>query len=285
MSENQVHFIGGASPSPIDRRDILMSSVLPEFKIPKKFVVENITPLRSQGDEGTCVAFACVAMKEWQEQKEKNKYTQLSPRYLYQKCKEIDNLPPVPCQEERTYLRIALDILLKQGVCEENYWPYKPCQPDIPIPNADENASNYKVIAYALLDNVEIMKRSLLYNGPFVMLTSMYENWFTQDVSLTGKIPLPGESKFKGGHAVCAVGYDDDTQYFKFKNSWYDETNNRWWGDDGYGYLPYQYIEQKQAENFFFEAYSTTDLLEDVAQKLVDIRESVLNILNIYRFL
>ena len=193
-------------------------------------------------------------------------------------------MPPVPCQEERTYLRIALDILLKQGVCEENYWPYKPCQPDTPIPNADENASNYKVIAYALLDNVEIMKRSLLYNGPFVMLTSMYENWFTQDVSLTGKIPLPGESKFKGGHAVCAVGYDDDTQYFKFKNSWYDETNNRWWGDDGYGYLPYQYIEQNK-QKISFEAYSTTDLLEDVAQKLVDIRESVLNILNICRII
>lgn len=40
-----------------------------------------------------------------------------------------------------------------------------------------------------------------------------------------------------GWHAVAICGYDDRTSRFEFKNSW-----NRWWGTDGFGTLPYDYI-------------------------------------------
>lgn len=43
-------------------------------------------------------------------------------------------------------------------------------------------------------------------------------------------------------------------QMFKFKNSWVTP-----WGDNGLGYLPYDYRVQNQAEHFFFEAYRATD--------------------------
>ena len=35
------------------------------------------------------------------------------------------------------------------------------------------------------------------------------------------------------------VGYDDDRHLFKFKNSW-----GTGWGDNGYGYLSYRYIDE-----------------------------------------
>ena len=37
-----------------------------------------------------------------------------------------------------------------------------------------------------------------------------------------------------GAHAYTIVGYDDSKQKFIIKNSWGD-----YWGDQGYGYLPY----------------------------------------------
>lgn len=40
-----------------------------------------------------------------------------------------------------------------------------------------------------------------------------------------------------GWHAVAICGYDDRTSRFEFKNSWH-----RWWGADGFGTLPYDYI-------------------------------------------
>jgi len=40
-----------------------------------------------------------------------------------------------------------------------------------------------------------------------------------------------------GWHAVAVCGYDDSRARFEFKNSWHT-----WWGDKGFGTLPYDYI-------------------------------------------
>ncbi|CAH0258713.1 hypothetical protein SRABI118_03157 [Massilia sp. Bi118] len=40
-----------------------------------------------------------------------------------------------------------------------------------------------------------------------------------------------------GWHAVAVCGYDDRTGRFEFKNSWHN-----WWGDQGFGTLPYDYV-------------------------------------------
>jgi C1A family cysteine protease len=42
-----------------------------------------------------------------------------------------------------------------------------------------------------------------------------------------------------GAHAYTIVGYDDSNQKFVIKNSWGD-----YWGDQGYGYLPYSCIRR-----------------------------------------
>lgn len=61
----------GFIPSPEDRRDILMSTILPVFSAPRKVdYTEQMTAVRDQGEEGTCVGFACaVGLKEYQEKK------------------------------------------------------------------------------------------------------------------------------------------------------------------------------------------------------------------------
>jgi C1A family cysteine protease len=35
-----------------------------------------------------------------------------------------------------------------------------------------------------------------------------------------GIIPIPDGNPAKGSHAICVIGYDDNTKLFKFKNSW-----------------------------------------------------------------
>lgn len=259
----------GLIPSPVDKRDILMSTIMPTFAMPQKFEVQDITPVRDQEREGTCVGFACtVGMKEWQEKKEHHESINLSPRYLYEKAKAVDPFPdgaPRCGDGDGTSIRTAMDILKNEGVCEESFWPYESCNPGIPQSGADTNASKYKIKAYAQLDTLEVMKRSLVVNGPFVIGISVYKNWWGPEVAKTGKIPLP-EGEFIGGHALCVVGYDDDTQLFKFKNSWSDR-----WGDKGFGYLPYQYKEH----SVNFEAYSGTDLIDNV-DALVSAKEKIL---------
>ncbi|USL45884.1 C1 family peptidase [Priestia megaterium] len=258
----------GFIPSPEDKRDLLMSTFLPTFSVPSKLdYTDKMTPVRDQVDEGTCVGFSsAVGMKEYQERKERGQEVYLSPRFLYQECKKRDGIP----DEEGTFIRVALDVLKEVGVCEEIYWPYIAHNPGSPKPGAEQNASHYKIKAYARLDSLEAMKKSLMVNGPCVAGVLVYKNWQTQEVASTGKIPMPGNSVLKGGHAICIVGYDDNTELFKFKNSW-DES----WGDNGYGYLPYAYMELSESE-----AWSATDLIED-PETIVRAKEKALQKLDI----
>ena len=258
----------GLIPSPEDKRDILMATFLPTFSVPSKLdYTDKMTPVRDQGPEGTCVGFASsCGMKEYQEKKEHGKEIDLSPRFLYQECKKRDGMPDT----EGTHIRIALEVLKEIGVCEEDYWPYIARNPGSPKPGAEQNANHYKIKAYARLDSLEVMKKSLVVNGPCVAGVPVYNNWQTQEVYSTGKIPLPGDSRIVGGHAICIVGYDDTNQVFKFRNSWSDG-----WGDNGYGYLPYEYMELRESE-----AWSATDLIED-PETIVRAKEKVLQKLEI----
>ena len=68
------------------------------------------------------------------------------------------------------------------------------------------------------------------------------------DVAKTGIVPLPTtQEKVLGGHAIVAVGYDDQTQRFKFRNSW-----GTGWGDQGYGYVPYAYLTDNNLASDFW---------------------------------
>ena len=79
------------------------------------------------------------------------------------------------------------------------------------------------------------MKGCLAEGFPFVFGITVYESMMSDAVAQTGIVPMPTtQEKVLGGHAILAVGFDDKTQRFKFRNSW-----GTTWGDDGYGYLPY----------------------------------------------
>jgi len=255
----------GCRKDPEDLRDIPMGLVLPPVPIPKGVdYTPNMSPVRNQGTEGTCVAFASVVgVKEYQDKKEYDRLIRLSPRYLYYLCKKFDGQP----FQDGTYPRIAMKILTKYGVAEESCWPYKPFQKDFPCANADKEAKKYRIKAYARLLSLLEMKRSLAINGPFLAGVKVFKGWFSKRVIKSGLIPLPArKEQAVGGHAVCILGFDDAKQVFKFKNSW-----GKSWADKGYGYLSYAYMQK-----YCVDAWSATDLIVN-PKALVKKREEIIN--------
>jgi C1A family cysteine protease len=239
----------GCLKDPVDRRDIPMKLVLPRITAPPEVDYGGrMSPVRDQGPEGTCVAFAAaVGVKEYQEKKERGRLTELSPRYLYSRCKKIDGIP----QEEGTYPRTAMKVLAKTGVCLEECWPYRSYQKNQPCSEADAQAGDFRIRTYARLSGIPEMERSLSANGPFLVGVEVFPGWFD---SRGGMIPLPDKQEIAaGGHAICVAGYDRGNQVFKFKNSW-----GAGWGDRGYGYLPYEYMRR-----YCLDAWSATDLVAD----------------------
>ena len=258
----------GCLKDPKDLRDIPMGLVLPPVPIPKTIdYTPKMSPVRNQGTEGTCIAFASVVgVKEYQDKKEYDRLIRLSPRYLYYLCKKFDGQP----FQDGTYPRIAMKVLAKYGVAEESCWPYKPFQRDFPCANADKEAKRYRIKAYARLLSLLEMKRSLAINGPFLAGVKVFKGWFSKRVIKSGLIPLPArKEQAVGGHAVCILGFDDAKQVFKFKNSW-----GKSWADKGYGYLSYAYVQK-----YCVDAWSATDLIVN-PKALVKKREEIIKRFN-----
>jgi C1A family cysteine protease len=66
-------------------------------------------------------------------------------------------------------------------------------------------------------------------------------------VGKDGIIPYPKKNeKYVGGHANVFGGYNDNREWLFIKNSWGDK-----WGDHGWGYLPYDYILNGLANDFW----------------------------------
>lgn len=229
-----------------DKRDYLMRAYLPVIKLPIKIdYTQKMSPVRDQGDEGTCVGFATVVgMKEYQEKIDYGKLVELSPRFLYNECKKIDGMP----DKEGTSIRVAVKVLQKIGVCREKYWKYSPHQKDKPEKGAKEDAKKFKIKTYARILDLQELRHTLATKGPCVIGVYVFSSMMeTKD----GKIKMPkrGERAL-GGHAICPVGYDDNKGFIKFKNSWGIS-----WGEKGYGYLPYEYIEK-----YIIDAWSSVDI-------------------------
>lgn len=64
-----------------------------------------------------------------------------------------------------------------------------------------------------------------------------------------------------GGHAVLIVGYDDEAQVFKFKNSWSDK-----WGYKGYGRISFEHADK-------FSDQPMTAYFDKLSGPLVKVRE------------
>jgi len=109
----------GCIKDKFDDRDYLMRAYLPVVKLPKKIdYTQKMSPIRDQGDEGTCVGFAVASgMKEYQEILDYKKLVELSPRFVYSECKKIDGAPGA----KGTTIRAAMRVLNAKGVCQEKF--------------------------------------------------------------------------------------------------------------------------------------------------------------------
>ena len=246
-------FISGVLKSPLDIRDYVISSFLRiDALLPEYDYTTKMTPVRNQGNEGSCVGFAMVAgVKEYQEQTDYSKFINLSPRFLYENAKAISG------HKEGTTLKAAMDVASKIGVCEEKYWPYIAQNAGKPAPEAYPDALKYKVATYARITNLTELKGAICFIGPSLIGVKVYKGMVSDECKKTGIVPNPSWfHSVLGGHALCAVGYNDKSPYFKkdghvkCKNSWGSD-----FGDKGYIYLSYTYIKK-----YMLDAFSSVDI-------------------------
>ncbi|HYX39748.1 MAG TPA: C1 family peptidase [Oligoflexus sp.] len=201
-----------------------------------------------QGNLGSCTAHAVGAACLYQDiYDEDSSITVPSLLYIYYMTRALEGSIGI---DAGATIRNTVKAVAKFGYPLENLWPYKISDfSKRPDDNVIRHAAREKVSSYERIDrNLSHIQEVLSHGDPVVFGFTVYESIYGQDVKKSGVIPIPKKKeKVLGGHAVLACGYDDERQALIIRNSWAKE-----WGEAGYGYLPYYFIENAQLSGDFW---------------------------------
>jgi len=231
----------GWKPDLPDRRDIRYSAVykIPK-ELPKKIDLRPLCPpVEDQGKLGSCTAHALTGALEFLENKDKLPLVQMSRLFLYYNERAIENTVTV---DNGAMIRDGIKSLVKQGICTEDNWPYLiESFQSKPTEKCYKDALAHQITSYQRIDTIEEMRTCLAEGFPFVFGFTVYESFESPLVAKTGQLDLPSQTeRALGGHAVLAVGYDDDSSRFIVRNSW-----GTVWGLQGYFTIPYDYLANR----------------------------------------
>jgi C1A family cysteine protease len=214
------------------------------------------SPIENQGNLGSCTAHAGVGLVEYFERRAFNTYLDASRRFLYKVTRNLLHWQG----DTGAFLRSTMKSMVLFGVPPEEYWRYDIAHfDDEPPAFCYAFAQNYQTIQYYRLDPPGTTKsdllnrvRQLLAAGlPAMFGFTVYSSIST--VGSDGNIPYPSAGeKVVGGHAIDVVGYDDGRTIGKQKGAFL--IRNSWgtaWGDQGYGWLPYAYLESGLATDWW----------------------------------
>jgi len=137
-------------------------------------------------------------------------------------------------------IRDGIKFCVRDGVCDEQLWPYQISQfKQRPPVAAYTEAAKHQITGYKRVEQSLGALQSCLAAGyPFVFGFSVYNSFETQEVTRSGMVPMPNLSTehVVGGHAVMCCGYNSKGR-FLVRNSWGPN-----WGDAGYGWFPFEFL-------------------------------------------
>ncbi len=226
----------------------------------------DCSAIENQGGLGSCTANAAVGVVEYFERRAFGRHIDGSRLFVYKTTRNLLGVTG----DTGAWLRNTIGALVLCGVPPERYWPYTDNDPDFdvePSPFVYAVADNYETVRYFCHDplgkNVQpanvltSVKKYLAAGIPSMFGFFGFPSFWSSDAP--GDIPYPcPDERAQWGHAIVAVGYDDKR---KIKNKLCNRTTtgallirNSWgtsWGDQGYGWLPYDYVLKGIALDFW----------------------------------
>jgi C1A family cysteine protease len=212
---------------------------------------EYCGPVEDEGDLPTSTVHACVAMVQQFERRASGRLLRLSRLFLHW----TGSLAAGVASGGRQSFRSAFKAINRCGLPGEELWPYAG---DVygrePSVSAFGMAHRFRGLRYVRLGSVD-------GNSTLQELRTFLAAGFTfvlgfpvcSGIADDAWIPFPTSiDTVMGGHAVSVVGYNDRLRIrsnrgaLLFRNCWGPH-----WGDQGFGWLPYQYVTQGLATDFW----------------------------------
>lgn len=214
------------------------------------------SPIENQSTLGSCTAHAGVGLVEYYERRAFGKHINASRLFLYKVTRNLLGWTG----DTGAFLRTTMGAMAVFGVPPEKYWAYNIADYDMePSAFCYSFGQSFQANRYYRLDppgtdRDALLKRVKYYlNAKFPSMFGFTVYDSIRQANPKGEIPypIPGD-RAVGGHAIVAVGYDDakivwnrhpfrrdkkTKGAFLIRNSW-----GTGWGDQGYGWLPYDYV-------------------------------------------
>jgi C1A family cysteine protease len=235
----------GWIPDLPDQRDLLYTAPTPfQRGIPTRAdLSKGCAPVYDQGQLGSCTANSIAAAIEFAQKKK----FMPSRLFIYYNERMMEGTVN---SDSGAQIRDGIKSVATQGAPPERLWPYEIDKfRDAPSPASQAAAKSDLVILYQrLIQDLNTMKGCLASGYPFVFGFTVYQSFETAAVAKSGVLQMPAlKEKSVGGHAVMAVGYDDNKQTFLIRNSWGPK-----WGKKGYFTIPYAYLTSSRLASDFW---------------------------------
>eukprot|EP01006_Ploeotia_vitrea_P030626 TRINITY_DN62999_c0_g1_i1.p1 TRINITY_DN62999_c0_g1~~TRINITY_DN62999_c0_g1_i1.p1 ORF type:complete len:405 (-),score=53.66 TRINITY_DN62999_c0_g1_i1:797-2011(-) len=210
------------------------------------------SPVEDQANTNSCAANAVAGAFEYLAAREGADHAgDISRLFVYyvaraQYLRETGREPDAPgaIQDTGAVIGLAIDALMDAGSCLQATWPFVVSLINTkPSEEAYEEATHYRIVSAKRIPvTMEAMKGTLAEGYPFVFGLKLAKQFFNPGKSGTIQMPGPRNPLQRQGgqhalHAMLCVGYSDKRQAFIIRNSWSSR-----WGDQGYGYVPYDYM-------------------------------------------
>ncbi|HNX97194.1 MAG TPA: C1 family peptidase [Candidatus Aminicenantes bacterium] len=212
---------------------------------------EFCPPVEDQGELGSCTAHAGIGLLEYHERRAAGRHLDASRLFLYKVTRNLMHLEG----DTGASNRATMGALVLFGAPPEEHWPYDVARFDQEPPAfCYAFAQSYQALQYYRLDPpgatsaavLTAVKTHLAAGLPPLLGFSVYQS--IERAEGSGAIPFPGpKERTLGGHSVMVAGYDDrrviagnggkTTGALLVRNSWGEA-----WGQQGYGWLPYDYL-------------------------------------------
>lgn len=242
---------------------------IPDYGNKLKDVVdlrEFFSPVRNQQDLGSCTSFAVTSMYEaLMNRGAGGSHKHLSPGFLYYYSNILKGRP-----QGGSNFHDQLEVLGCQGVCRDELYAYDPNNPSKePTSQAKEDAETHRVLKakQIVVRKTPDKGKDLKFNHS--QLTNALSEGYPVGISLKifdnlGKegplVEHPKETpnaKEEGYHAMVIAGYSEENGFYIVRNSWGSD-----FGDQGYCYVPFSYIDDPDFLDFACIITEITDNTE-----------------------
>ncbi|UJR25846.1 hypothetical protein I4U23_007196 [Adineta vaga] len=234
-----------------------------------------LTPVQNQAQTDACAANAFAGAIEYIIKRRAGHNVNVSRLFIYYNGRMIQQRSFEVTDGGASKRTIALG-LRKFGVCAEFVWPYERNYIDQrPPAHVYDAASQISVVVLSVPRDLQAMKACLSNEVPFLIGIRLLPQATNEAKYNNGYVSMPNPNDPKilsvPTHAVLVVGYDDRTGHFIVRNSWGDD-----WGQNGYFYIPYQYVLENSLVNVADGVWAIPDVVRR-AETLPTVRQLVVS--------